>query len=243
MAALHDVLTITIVDGDAPIATADVEPDLDESGEVTGRYTPLVEFRVLRYSLLPAFDRIRPVLRAGGEATLTTMRREDDLTASESETLTLAIKASEAIADRLAIHDASGAPMDGRITLFHEIDYGAGPLHSIGIAMALEYVQPPPRKRPPVVIRLRDATIESFVKDVFDHETPDERRQSWYFARDVSFEIDERHQLDLLAELFGNARALLADYSSGKIEQGLWWHECNEDQPARIIVRKLPRVA
>ena len=27
------------------------------------------------------------------------------------------------------------------------------------------------------------------------------------------------------------------------IEQGAWWHECDEDQPARIVVRKLPRVA
>ena len=27
------------------------------------------------------------------------------------------------------------------------------------------------------------------------------------------------------------------------IEQGAWWHECDDDQPARIVVRKLPRVA
>ena len=26
-------------------------------------------------------------------------------------------------------------------------------------------------------------------------------------------------------------------------EDGLWWHECNEAQPARIVVRKLARVA
>jgi hypothetical protein len=27
------------------------------------------------------------------------------------------------------------------------------------------------------------------------------------------------------------------------MEGGLWWHECDDDQPARIVVRKLPRVA
>ena len=27
------------------------------------------------------------------------------------------------------------------------------------------------------------------------------------------------------------------------IESGLWWHECNDDQPARIVVRKLARIA
>ena len=27
------------------------------------------------------------------------------------------------------------------------------------------------------------------------------------------------------------------------IERGLWWHECDDDQPARIVVRKLARVA
>jgi hypothetical protein len=221
MAALHETITITIVDGDAPIATADVEPDLDESGEVTGQYEPLVEFRVLRYSLLPDFERVRPVLRAAGAANHEMITRDDELTASERETLTLAVKSGEAIATRLAIHDASGALMEGRVAHFQEWDYGSGPLHSIRIAMALKYVQPPPRPRPPVVITLRDATIESFVRDIFDHETPEEGRKPWYYPHDVSFEIDERHQLDLLAELFGNARALL-DFSSGEVVQGLW---------------------
>lgn len=82
MAALHDMLTITIVDDDTPIATAEIEPDLDESGDVWGPHQPLVEFRVLRYSLLPAFERIRPVLRAAGAAMDTLSRRDDDLTAS-----------------------------------------------------------------------------------------------------------------------------------------------------------------
>ena len=27
------------------------------------------------------------------------------------------------------------------------------------------------------------------------------------------------------------------------IEKGVWWHECNDEQPARIVVRKLARVA
>jgi hypothetical protein len=222
MAALHDSLTITIVDGDAPIATAEIEPDLDESGQITGQYKPWVEFRVLSYSLLPGFEPIRPVLRAATNAMDTLFRREDDLAPAERETLTLAMKAGEAIAERLAIHDTTGAPMDGRITQFHEWDYGADPLHSIGVAMALEYVQPPPRPRPPVVIRLRDATIESFVRGVFDHEMPEEGSKPWYFPFDVSFETDERRQLDFLAELFGNARALLADYSPDFVCQGLW---------------------
>src|SRR4051812_31270488 len=193
MAALHDTLAITIVDGDVPIATADVEPDLDESGDVTGQYEPLVEFRVLRYSLLPDFERVRPVLRAAGAANHEMIKRHDELTASERETLMLAVKAGEAIAKRFVIHDESGAPMEGRVAHFQEWDYGSGPLHAIRIAMALKYVQPPPRPRPPVVITLRDATIDSFVRDVFDHATPDEGREAWYFPYDVSFEIDEHH--------------------------------------------------
>ena len=224
MAALHDMLTITIVDGDAPIATADIEPDLDESGDVWGLHEPLVDFRVLSYSLLPAFERIRPVARAVGEADLAAMRRHGEPTDSETEASVLAIKACEAVTNRLIIHDASGAPMHGKVTRFHEYDYGehGGVLHSIGIAMALEYVQPPPRKRLPVVIDLRDATIERFVRSVFDQETPEEGRKPWYYPHDVSFEIDVRRQLELLAELFRNAAALLADYSPGQIVQGLW---------------------
>ena len=27
------------------------------------------------------------------------------------------------------------------------------------------------------------------------------------------------------------------------IEQGVWWHECDQDQTARIVGCKLPRVA
>jgi hypothetical protein len=27
------------------------------------------------------------------------------------------------------------------------------------------------------------------------------------------------------------------------VEEGVWWHECDEEHPARIVVRKLPRVA
>ncbi len=26
-------------------------------------------------------------------------------------------------------------------------------------------------------------------------------------------------------------------------DRGVWWHECKDDQPARIVVRKLTRVA
>ena len=26
-------------------------------------------------------------------------------------------------------------------------------------------------------------------------------------------------------------------------EDAVWWHECNLDKPAKIVVRKLPRVA
>lgn len=231
MAALHESLTITIVDGDAPIATAEIEPDLDESGQITGQYKPLVEFRVLSYSLLPAFEHIRPLVRAASDALDTLVRREDDLTPAERETLAVAMEAGEAVENRLVILDASGTPMHGRVTQLHESDFGGGPLHSIGIAMALEYVQPPPRPRPPVVIRLRDATIESFVASVFDHEMPEEGRKSWYSPFDVSFEIDERRQLDLLAELFGNAGELLAGYSADQVKQGLWCmmggHRCD----------------
>jgi hypothetical protein len=221
MAALHDTLSITIVDGDAPIAMADVEPDVDESGDVTGQYEPLVEFRVLRYSLLPDFERVRPVLRAAGAANHEMIMRHDELTASEQESLNLAVKAGEEIAKRFAIHDASGAPMEGRVLHFQEWGYDSGPLQAIRIAMALKYVQPPPRPRPPVVIKLRDATIESFVRNIFDHDTPEEGRKAWYMPHDVSFEIDERHQLGLLAELFGNARVQLAGYSASKVVQGL----------------------
>jgi len=27
------------------------------------------------------------------------------------------------------------------------------------------------------------------------------------------------------------------------VEAGVWWHECDEDHPARIVIRKLARVA
>jgi len=166
------MLTLTILDGDVPIATVDVEEDQDKKDVDTGRYAPL------------------------------------------------AVKAAETVAERLVLHDATGAPMRGRVTWFSETDFGAGPLCSIGIALAEQYVHA--STRTPMVVSLRDATIESFVQEVFDHELPREGYDPWYYGSTVHFDMDAQHQLDLLAELFGNARSLLADFSPAGIVQGLW---------------------
>ena len=73
-----------------------------------------------------------------------------------------------------------------------------------------------------MLIRLADASVESMVEAVFDHDVPAEGGEPWYFGGRVRFEIDVLRQLDLLAELFRNSRSLLAGYSSDQIEQGLW---------------------
>jgi len=135
------MLTVTILDGEAAIATSEIEPDLDENGEDSGQHSPLIEFRVIRYSLLPAFEQIRPALRAAGEATLALGRRRTSLTNSELEAVRHAMDGGKAIEDRLIIRDLFGRPIQGRITLFRETDFGAGPLHAIGIALAENYVQ------------------------------------------------------------------------------------------------------
>jgi hypothetical protein len=58
---------------------------------------------------------------------------------------------------------------------------------------------------------------------------------------------DKKHahsQTRLQYDVCGRCGVLFDDQGENGwwIEQGLWWHECNDDQPARIVVRKLPRV-
>lgn len=142
------MLTITILDGEAPIAVAEIAPDLDENGEDTGQHSPLVEFRVLRYQLLPGFENLRSTLRAAGEATIAIGRRRPPPTESERDVLKGAMQAGKVVEDRLLIHDQSGLPMNGRITLFRETDFGADPLHAIGIALPEQYVQASLRTQP-----------------------------------------------------------------------------------------------
>jgi hypothetical protein len=142
------MLTITILDGDAAIATADVEPDLDENGEDTGQHSPFVDFRVIRYSLLPAFDQVRPFLRAAGEATLAIGRRRNVLSEAERGAALSDMKVGKAIEGRLAIRDQSGGPIEGRITMFRETDFGDGPLHAIGVVLAEQYVEASSRTQP-----------------------------------------------------------------------------------------------
>ena len=52
-------------------------------------------------------------------------------------------------------------------------------------------------------------------------------------------------QIKLEYDVCGRCGVLFDDQGENGwwIEKGLWWHECNEDQPARIVVRKIPRVA
>jgi hypothetical protein len=135
------MLAITILDGDIPIALAKVEADLDENGEDTGQFSPLVEFRVLNYSLLPGYEPLRSTLRAGGEATRSLGRKGAFLSEGERRAAQEAMKAAQAIDDRLRIRDNAGHFIDGRVTMFRETDFGGQALHAIGVALADRYVQ------------------------------------------------------------------------------------------------------
>ena len=52
-------------------------------------------------------------------------------------------------------------------------------------------------------------------------------------------------QAKLEYDVCGRCGALFDDQGENGwwIEQGTWWHECDDDQPARIVVRKLAGVA
>ena len=52
-------------------------------------------------------------------------------------------------------------------------------------------------------------------------------------------------QTKLQYEVCGRCGVLFDDLGENGwwMESGLWWHECDAGQPARIVVRKLPRVA
>ena len=134
------MIALSIVDGDTPIATADVVPDIDDGGEDSRAFAPLVEFRVLRYELLPGYEPLRATLRAAGIATRLFGHPEAD---SEEACLSArqAIRAAEAIEARLQLLDPRDARIEGRVTMFRESDFGGRALHSIGIALAERYVQ------------------------------------------------------------------------------------------------------
>jgi hypothetical protein len=55
----------------------------------------------------------------------------------------------------------------------------------------------------------------------------------------------KKTEIKLEYEVCGRCGALFDDQGENGwwIERDLWWHECNEDLPARIVVRKLARVA
>jgi hypothetical protein len=52
-------------------------------------------------------------------------------------------------------------------------------------------------------------------------------------------------QIKLEYDVCGKCGVLFDDQGENGwwIEKGVWWHECNDEQPARIVVRKLARVA
>ena len=52
-------------------------------------------------------------------------------------------------------------------------------------------------------------------------------------------------QVKLQYDVCGRCGVLFYDQGENGwwMEAGLWWHECDDDQPARIVVRKIPRVA
>ena len=52
-------------------------------------------------------------------------------------------------------------------------------------------------------------------------------------------------QIKLEYDVCGKCGVLFDDQGENGwwIEKGVWWHECNDHQPARIVVRKLARVA
>jgi hypothetical protein len=55
----------------------------------------------------------------------------------------------------------------------------------------------------------------------------------------------KNYQVKLEYDVCGRCGLLFDDQGENGwwIENGMWWHECDEDHPARIVVRKLPRVA
>ena len=57
--------------------------------------------------------------------------------------------------------------------------------------------------------------------------------------------IKKNLQAKLEYDVCGRCGVLFDDQGENGwwIEQGAWWHECDDDQPALIVVRKLPRVA
>jgi hypothetical protein len=57
--------------------------------------------------------------------------------------------------------------------------------------------------------------------------------------------VKKNSQIRLEYDVCGRCGTLFDDQGENGwwIESGLWWHECDDDQPARIVVRKLARVA
>ena len=58
-------------------------------------------------------------------------------------------------------------------------------------------------------------------------------------------DVKKNSQIKLEYDVCGRCGTLFDDQGENGwwIESGLWWHECDDDQPARIVVRKLARIA
>lgn len=135
------MLSVDIFDGEAPIATVQIEAALDATGEDSGRYAPLVEFRVRKYQLLPAYETLRPIFSRAGEATLSFGgRRGAALTEAERKRAREAMDAGREVERRLTIRESGGEPVEGRVTMFCEVDFSGCRLHAISLALAARYV-------------------------------------------------------------------------------------------------------
>lgn len=134
------MIKLTIVDGSTPVMDLEAAPDLYEGGD-SGRFAPLVEFRVHQYELREGYATLQPVLRAAGEGIMTVGGRRGPVTEEARAAAQQAMAAGAAVSERLHLVRPDGTLVKGRVTLLTEALFGAQPLVAIGLALAPEYVQ------------------------------------------------------------------------------------------------------
>lgn len=71
---------------------------------------------------------------------------------------------------------------------------------------------------------LRNATLDDFIRFIFDHDVPEDSRdrEYWYYDYDMWIDYNRDELIDLYISLFNSSGDLINKYSYEQLDQGCW---------------------
>jgi hypothetical protein len=131
------MLELTLRCRGIPIALLNIDVPGDPEFD-SGRFAPLVEYRVERIDTLEGYEEVQPTLRAAGEAILLLAGRRGEQSDATRGEARRAIDAVDALRAEMDFLDPTGQRREGRVTLIAEPSFGQVSLPAIGVALTVD---------------------------------------------------------------------------------------------------------